>query len=95
MCSHFDSPSVFGAILDDNKGGQFQISPIGDQVRYKQSIGHPRTSCHANSCFLTESAELEDFMPVGLPPIRPGINIFIAASAAQGACAFRSLPPGL
>jgi GH15 family glucan-1,4-alpha-glucosidase len=23
---HFDSPSVFGAILDDKKGGRFQIS---------------------------------------------------------------------
>ena len=23
---HFDSPSIFGAILDDEKGGRFQIS---------------------------------------------------------------------
>jgi GH15 family glucan-1,4-alpha-glucosidase len=23
---HFDSPSIFGAILDDKKGGRFQIS---------------------------------------------------------------------
>ena len=33
---YFDSPSVFGALLDDVKGGRFQISPIGDGVRYKQ-----------------------------------------------------------
>jgi len=26
---HFDSPSVFGAILDDKKGGRFQLSEIG------------------------------------------------------------------
>ncbi len=25
---HFDSPSVFAAILDDKKGGCFSISPI-------------------------------------------------------------------
>ncbi len=24
---HFDSPSVFATILDDNKGGRFQIEP--------------------------------------------------------------------
>src|SRR6267142_1155026 len=28
---HFDSPSIFGAILDDNKGGRFQICAVGDQ----------------------------------------------------------------
>src|SRR5712672_2454491 len=27
---HFDSPSIFGAILDDNKGSRFQICPVGD-----------------------------------------------------------------
>ena len=30
-CSpNFDSPSIFGALLDDNKGGRFQIAPIAD-----------------------------------------------------------------
>ncbi len=29
---HFDSPSIFGALLDDAKGGRFQISPIGENV---------------------------------------------------------------
>ena len=33
---HFDSPSIFGAILDDKKGGRFQISADSDAVRYKQ-----------------------------------------------------------
>jgi GH15 family glucan-1,4-alpha-glucosidase len=28
---HFDSPSVFGAILDDKKGGRFQISVGSDR----------------------------------------------------------------
>ena len=26
----FDSPSVFGSILDDEKGGSFKIAPVGD-----------------------------------------------------------------
>ena len=33
---HFDSPSVFGAILDDKKGGRFQIAAGPDGVRHKQ-----------------------------------------------------------
>src|SRR5262249_9096388 len=33
---HFDSPSIFGAILDDSKGGRFQIQAVGEDIRYKQ-----------------------------------------------------------
>src|SRR5438445_6170061 len=33
---HFDSPSVFGAILDDKNGGCFRISADSDGVRHKQ-----------------------------------------------------------
>ena len=32
----FDSPSVFGAILDDKKGGRFKISPLAENATYKQ-----------------------------------------------------------
>src|SRR5262245_7292568 len=65
---HFDSPSIFGALLDDSKGGRFQISPIGDEVRHKQ-IYLPSTNILVTRFLLREGiAELEDFMPVGLPP---------------------------
>ena len=39
---HFDSPSVFAAILDDRKGGRFRIAPAGDHFRHKQYLlaGH-------------------------------------------------------
>src|SRR5438105_2969264 len=33
---HFDSPSVFAAILDDRKGGRFRIAPAGENFRHKQ-----------------------------------------------------------
>ena len=67
----FDSPSVFGAILDDKKGGRFQIAPIAERVRYKQFYW-PSTNILVTR-FLLENgiAELEDFMPVGLPSDSP------------------------
>jgi GH15 family glucan-1,4-alpha-glucosidase len=67
-CSpNFDSPSIFGAILDDQKGGRFQIAPVPDQVRHKQFYW-PSTNILVTR-FLHENgiAELEDFMPVGVP----------------------------
>src|SRR5246127_4127105 len=68
---HFDSPSIFGAILDDNKGGRYQICPVGDQVRHKQFYW-PSTNVLITRFLLPEGiAELEDFMPVGLPPDSP------------------------
>ena len=52
----FDSPSVFGAILDDEKGGYFQITAAdANGVRHKQFIGLPRTCWLRASCWPTES----------------------------------------
>lgn len=61
---HIDSPSVFGAILDDQKGGRFQISALADRVALKQSY-LPSTNVLVTRFLLTDGiAELEDFMPV-------------------------------
>jgi GH15 family glucan-1,4-alpha-glucosidase len=68
---HFDSPSVFGAILDDLKGGRFQISPMADQVRAKQSYWPSTNILVTRFAHADGIAELEDFMPVGLPPDSP------------------------
>jgi GH15 family glucan-1,4-alpha-glucosidase len=68
---HFDSPSIFGAILDDAKGGRFRISPVGDDARQKQSYW-PSTNILITRFLLPDGiAELEDFMPVGLPADSP------------------------
>ena len=68
---HFDSPSIFGAILDDHKGGRFQICPVGNQVRNKQFYW-PSTNILVTRFLLPDGiAELEDFMPVGLPAESP------------------------
>ena len=49
-CSpNFDSPSVFGAILDDAKGGRFQIYPIAEKIRQaalqKNVLTYPTQGC--------------------------------------------------
>ena len=63
----FDSPSVFGAILDDAKGGRFQISPCEDDsdVTCKQMY-EPDTNVLITR-FLTHEgvSEITDFMPIG------------------------------
>jgi GH15 family glucan-1,4-alpha-glucosidase len=61
---HFDSPSVFAAILDDHKGGRFQIAPAGDNFRHKQFYW-PDTAILITR-FLHDDGvgEIEDYMPV-------------------------------
>ena len=68
---HFDSPSIFGAILDDKNGGCFRISAESDGVRHKQFYW-PSTNVLVTRFLLTDGiAELEDFMPVGLASDSP------------------------
>ena len=61
---HFDSPSVFAAILDDQKGGRFRIAPAGEDFRRKQFYW-PDTTILVTR-FLDDDGvgELEDYMPV-------------------------------
>jgi GH15 family glucan-1,4-alpha-glucosidase len=68
---HFDSPSVFAAILDDGKGGRFEISPAQQETRSKQFY-LPDTNVLVTR-FLSPSGvgEIEDFMPAGLPRDSP------------------------
>ena len=65
-CSpNFDSPSIFGAVLDDRKGGRFQIAPIADEVRRKQFYWPSTNILVTRFSHEDGIAELEDFMPVG------------------------------
>jgi GH15 family glucan-1,4-alpha-glucosidase len=66
MCHpYFDSPSVFAAILDDEKGGRFQIAPARDDVTRKQMY-LPDTNVLMTRFLSPDGvAEVTDFMPVG------------------------------
>jgi GH15 family glucan-1,4-alpha-glucosidase len=60
----FDSPSVFGAILDDDKGGYFRVWPEGEDTTQKQFYW-PGTNVLVTRSFAEHgAAELTDFMPV-------------------------------
>lgn len=62
---HFDSPSVFAAILDDKKGGRFSIAPVGNEVTTKQFYW-PDTNVLITRFLSSQGVgEIEDFMPVG------------------------------
>ena len=64
---HFDSPSVFAALLDAEKGGHFRISPEenGRRVVRKQMYW-PDTNVLVTRFYSPDGVgELVDFMPVG------------------------------
>jgi GH15 family glucan-1,4-alpha-glucosidase len=64
-CSpNFDSPSVFGAILDDAKGGRFQIAPVAEAIRHKQFYWPSTNILVTRFSHEDGIVEIEDFMPV-------------------------------
>jgi GH15 family glucan-1,4-alpha-glucosidase len=66
-CPRFDSPSVFAALLDHERGGHFQIAPENAQATRKQ-LYLPESAVLVTR-FLTEDGvgEVTDFMPISEP----------------------------
>ena len=63
----FDAPSVFGAILDADKGGSYRIAPAGEGWTSKQ-LYFPDTNVLITRFLSHEGvAEVIDFMPVTQP----------------------------
>jgi GH15 family glucan-1,4-alpha-glucosidase len=67
-CPHFDSPSVFGAILDRQRGGYYRIAPARAGWTPKQ-LYFPDTNVLITR-FLTRDGvgEVQDFMPIHETP---------------------------
>ncbi|MER7661060.1 MULTISPECIES: glycoside hydrolase family 15 protein [unclassified Streptomyces] len=63
-CPRFDSPSIFGSLLDRKKGGHFTVKPAVDNYATKQ-LYLPDTALLVTR-FMTEAGagEVIDFMPV-------------------------------
>src|SRR3989442_14210756 len=63
-CPRFDSPSVFGSLLDADKGGYFRVAPDRDDYVSRQ-LYFPDTAILITR-FLTPDGvgEVTDFMPI-------------------------------
>ncbi|HYO68249.1 MAG TPA: glycoside hydrolase family 15 protein [Archangium sp.] len=87
----FDAPSVFGALLDDARGGRFQIAPADQSCTFKQ-LYLPDTNVLVTR-FLSEDGvgEITDFMPVddetGQGPFRH--RLVRSIKVIRGAMRFR------
>ena len=86
----FDSPSVFGAILDDQKGGRFIVSPVAPgEVTHKQFYW-PDTNVLVTRFYAQAGvAEMIDFMPVGSAAARSGRAIIRFIRITRGTMRFR------
>jgi GH15 family glucan-1,4-alpha-glucosidase len=61
---HFDSPSVFAAILDDAKGGRFRIAPSCESLRHKQFYWPDTNILITRFLHGDGVGEIEDYMPI-------------------------------
>jgi GH15 family glucan-1,4-alpha-glucosidase len=85
----FDSPTVFAALLDDQKGGRFQIRPQLSNLRVRQ-LYLPDTNILLTR-FLAEEgvAELTDCMPIEQDSEQPN-EIVRTISVIRGNVHFES-----
>lgn len=87
---HFDSSSVFAAILDDQKGGRFQIFPVRGAVSSKQFYW-PDTNILITRFLSPDGVgEIQDFMPAGIAPASHWHHQLIRrVKAVRGSMEFR------
>jgi GH15 family glucan-1,4-alpha-glucosidase len=88
---HFDSPSVFAALLDDQKGGSFSITPVGEPSARKQ-LYWPDSNVLVTR-FLTPDGvgEVTDFMPIGVSTADLGSQVLVRrVRVARGVVSFRA-----
>jgi GH15 family glucan-1,4-alpha-glucosidase len=83
----FDSPSVFAALLDAERGGRFQIAPILDRATRKQ-LYLPDTNVLLTRFLHADGvAEISDFMPV--EDAGQAHNLVRRAKTVRGVLRFR------
>jgi GH15 family glucan-1,4-alpha-glucosidase len=87
---HFDSPSVFAAILDDEKGGRFKIAPAREGAARKQ-LYWPDTNVLITRFFTPDGVgEVIDYMPVGVPENGHGYHRLVRrVRVVRGELSFR------
>lgn len=65
MCfPNFDSPTIFAALLDDEKGGRFELSPRRKDAHQRQIYLPDSNILLSRFLFEDGVAEISDFMPI-------------------------------
>ena len=65
MCfPYFDSPSIFARLLDEDKGGYFQLAPVGEDANRKQIYLPDSNILLTRFLFDDGMSEISDFMPI-------------------------------
>ncbi len=87
---NFDSPTVFAALLDDERGGSFQIQPQFNERRVRQ-LYLPETNILLTRFLSQEGlAELTDYMPLGGKGEQPN-EIIRTVAVVKGKVRFKML----
>lgn len=85
---NFDSPTVFAALLDDQKGGCFQIQPQLKEKRIRQ-LYLPDTNILLTRFLADEGvAELSDYMPIATDGVQPN-EIIRTVAVIRGEVSFK------
>lgn len=85
----FDSPSVFGALLDHRKGGRFRIAPLGSSFTRRQYYRPDTNVLVTHFASAGGAAEITDFMPVTDPKEREACPLVRRVQAVRGSVAFQ------
>jgi GH15 family glucan-1,4-alpha-glucosidase len=89
-CPRFDSPSIFASLLDNRRGGRFQLAPATDSYTSRQ-LYFPDTAVLITR-FMTEDGvgEVVDFMPVSQSHVPTDRHrLFRLVRCVRGAMTFR------
>jgi GH15 family glucan-1,4-alpha-glucosidase len=86
----FDSPSVFAALLDADKGGRFRIAPAAE-IQVQKQFYWPDTNVLVTRFFIAGGVgQVTDFMPVGIAKGCEGYRWLVReVSVIRGSVRFR------
>ena len=83
----FDSPSVFASLLDEERGGRFELAPALDGAQHRQMYLTDTNVLLTRFLSVHGVAEVSDFMALGGP--QPAQRLVRRAMAVRNAAHFR------
>jgi GH15 family glucan-1,4-alpha-glucosidase len=88
-CPSFDAPSVFGSLLDADRGGRFELAAAVPATT--RQFYHPDTNVLITRFFAEDGVgEIQDFMPVGGPPEGQKRRLIRRVLSVRGTMPFRA-----